>query len=434
MRNALLLVLLLSPALAQAQAPAPLAPGVALASFDTAWASMSRTYWDTTFLQTRWRAVRDSLRPLVQDTRDVAVLRTALGVLVATPGQSHFGVIPQELSPTAAGGADPDAPRGSAGVELRLADGALVAWQVAASGAAAAAGIRPGDAISGLGKLTVDSIRRVIRAARPDPAHADRTLLQVAVALTSGAVGDSVRVEVEGRGVRWLRFAPPLGTVTQVGNLPPLTVSVTTARRAVGARSVAVIGLSAWFPAVSRDIDRAVDAARDADGIVLDLRGNPGGIVGMLAGVAGHFLDSAATLGRVTGRQMDLKLIANPRRVNPAGQPVTPYAGPVAVLVDAMTASTSEFFAAGLQAVGRARVFGQPSSGQALPSVMRRLPSGDVLMHPIADHVDAQGRRVEGAGVIPDETIPLTRRDLSAGRDAVLDAALRWIADAAPRR
>jgi carboxyl-terminal processing protease len=92
-----------------------------------------------------------------------------------------------------------------------------------------------------------------------------------------------------------------------------------------------------------------------------------------------------------------------------------------------MSASTSEMFSASLQALGRARIFGERTSGQALPAIATRLPNGDVLMHVIADFVAADGSRVEGRGVVPDETVPLTRADLSAGRDAAIDAAVRWI-------
>jgi carboxyl-terminal processing protease len=92
-----------------------------------------------------------------------------------------------------------------------------------------------------------------------------------------------------------------------------------------------------------------------------------------------------------------------------------------------MSASTSEMFSASLQALGRARVFGERTSGQALPAIATRLPNGDVLMHVIADFVAADGSRIEGRGVVPDEPVPLTRADLFAGRDAPFDAAIRWI-------
>jgi carboxyl-terminal processing protease len=62
-----------------------------------------------------------------------------------------------------------------------------------------------------------------------------------------------------------------------------------------------------------------------------------------------------------------------------------------------------------------------------LPALMDRLPSGDVFVHAVADFIDPDGNRIEGAGVVPDEITPLTVKDLSAGIDTALEAAMRWI-------
>ena len=104
-----------------------------------------------------------------------------------------------------------------------------------------------------------------------------------------------------------------------------------------------------------------------------------------------------------------------------------PFAGPVAILVDALSGSASECFAGGMQSLGRVRVFGQRSMGQALPALFARLPNGDVLIHAYGDFVTADGTRLEGRGVVPDEAVPLDRAELLAGRDRTLEAALAWI-------
>ena len=103
------------------------------------------------------------------------------------------------------------------------------------------------------------------------------------------------------------------------------------------------------------------------------------------------------------------------------------YEGTVAILVDGESVSTSEIFAAGMQYLRRARVFGDTTSGQALPALTRRLPNGDVLMHVFSDYTLPDGTRLEVRGVIPDVVQPVTRADLLAGRDAALLAAVRWI-------
>ena len=162
--------------------------------------------------------------------------------------------------------------------------------------------------------------------------------------------------------------------------------------------------------------------------MVIDLRGNTGGVGAMLAGVAGHFIDRRDTLGTMRYRGGSMVFVANPRRSTPEGRAVRPFAGPVAVLVDELSASASEVFAGGMQSLGRVRVFGRTSMGAVLAARFDRLPNGDVLYHSFADFVTHDGTRLEGRGVIPDEPVALTRADLLAGRDAVLDAALRWIA------
>jgi carboxyl-terminal processing protease len=126
-------------------------------------------------------------------------------------------------------------------------------------------------------------------------------------------------------------------------------------------------------------------------------------------------------------RQADLELRVNPRRSTPDGRSVTPYGGPVAILVDEVTASASECFAGSVQGLGRARVFGRRTMGQALPAATRQLPSGDILMHVLGDFVTPAGVRLEGRGVVPDEIVPLAIDALRSGRDPDLDAALAWI-------
>lgn len=171
----------------------------------------------------------------------------------------------------------------------------------------------------------------------------------------------------------------------------------------------------------------AVDRHRHARGIVLDLRGNPGGLAGMIMGVSGHFFGERTALGTMTSRTNTLTFYANPRRSRPDGTRVEPYQGRVAILVDGLTGSASECFAGGMQAVGRARVFGQTSMGQALPASFSALPNGDTLLHAIADFVTADGTRLEGRGVVPDVPVPFEPSALAAGRDPVLEAALAWI-------
>jgi carboxyl-terminal processing protease len=150
-------------------------------------------------------------------------------------------------------------------------------------------------------------------------------------------------------------------------------------------------------------------------------------MVGMLIGASGHFFKEPGSLGSMVMRDNNLNLIINPRYVDSTGNRVEPFSGPVAILTDEVTASASEVFAGGMQDLGRARIFGRTSAGQALPAVFDKLPNGDALYHPVADFIPPKGRRFEGRGVVPDVEVPLERRALLQGIDTSMDRAVEWI-------
>ena len=109
------------------------------------------------------------------------------------------------------------------------------------------------------------------------------------------------------------------------------------------------------------------------DGVLIDLRGNPGGVAGTAVGVAGYLLNERVELGVMKHRGSELKLLVYPRRTNLARRRIEPFEGPVAVITDGGSASTSEVFVAGLKDHGRVRQFGQPTAGLALPAVIETM-------------------------------------------------------------
>jgi carboxyl-terminal processing protease len=101
------------------------------------------------------------------------------------------------------------------------------------------------------------------------------------------------------------------------------------------------------------------------------------------------------------------------------------YGGPVVVLVDALSASASELFAAGLQAAGRAAVVGERSPGWCTSRSLIMLPNGAIVVHPNVEHSAPDGAVLEGRGVRPDVEVHLTRDALLLGRDPQLEAAVQ---------
>ena len=408
----------------------PIAPAVALASFDSLWNVVRNTYVDTAFVAGKWVQVRDSLRPQAE----AIVTRRQLDALFArtleTIPDSHFYIIPASVasSDTAA---KTDG-RGTTGLIVRAVGQTGVVWRVIPGSSADKSGLRPGQTVTRIrGRDPAESLRRISMMPEKGRSRATAELLQRLNGMLSPAVGDTVTVSIQsgGRTVRQTLVAgPSAGRVSQYASLPPIAGLVKWDRiPGSGGSCVGTVAFNIWLPALVPDLAQAVDSISSCQGIVIDLRGNPGGVGAMVMGFGGYFVDSVKSLGTMITKQVSLKFVINPQRSRDDGSQMSPFDGPVAILTDPLSASTSEIFASGMQRIGRARVFGERSAGAALPALMTRLPSGDVFVHAVADFTDPNGERIEGAGTTPDVEVPLSIEVLEAGRDGALEAAVKWI-------
>ena len=395
-------------------------------TFDAAWKIIRDTHFDPGMNGLDWPAIRTELGPRAAGARTASQLREVIQEMLGRLGQSHFALIPSSGDAAAT----PADLSGDPGFDVRLIGKELLVTHVHPGGAAVAAGVRPGWKLMSIASTPTSELLERLPAAMPERLRQVEAWRMVETRVR-GPRGSRASLMfdngVSDIGVSVERRAES-GQPATVGNLPTMFVRVDESeRRTPSGAVVGVIGFNVWMPAVDPLFASAVERFRGADGIVIDLRGNPGGLAAMIMGIAGHFMTERTPLGTMKTRDSELRFAANPRLVDAAGRRVTPYAGPVAVLVDGMTGSASECFAGGLQSLGRVRVFGQTSMGQALPAFFDRLPNGDILIHATGDFVTANGTRLEGRGVIPDETVPVRREDLLAGRDATAAAALAWV-------
>ncbi|MEM1423516.1 MAG: S41 family peptidase, partial [Planctomycetota bacterium] len=289
------------------------------------------------------------------------------------------------------------------------------------------AGIRAGWHIERFGRVGADVLIEIAGQA----SGVERPETTAALIFTSrlaGNVGSTLELTVrdgsETASVVSLELAPAPGELASLGNLPPLPVVVETRTLDDG---VGYFRINVFF-----DPPRVLSAYRaflaehaDAPGIVIDMRGNLGGIILMASGMMNFLIDeSGLKLGEMTLRDPERGPFAMPIMLNPRG---STYDGKVAVLIDEQSISNAEILAAGLQDIGRARLFGTRTAGLVLPSTVDLLPNGDGFQFAFASYVSSSGRPLEGVGAAPDVAVQETAQGLLAGVDGPLDAALDWI-------
>jgi carboxyl-terminal processing protease len=151
-------------------------------------------------------------------------------------------------------------------------------------------------------------------------------------------------------------------------------------------------------------------AGSGATGIVLDLRGNPGGLLDAVVDVASHFIPEGVV---VQVRDNQGRISTREAVTNEATTGL-----PMVVLVDADSASGSEVLAGALQDHDRALVAGNVTFGKGSVDVMRRLSDGSGLYITTARWLTPDGRLIEGLGIEPDVRL-----------DQTGDAAIQWAID-----
>ncbi|MGH9762107.1 MAG: S41 family peptidase, partial [Blastocatellia bacterium] len=185
------------------------------------------------------------------------------------------------------------------------------------------------------------------------------------------------------------------------------------------AAGIGYIKFDGFAPEVAEKVRADVQSFRDAPGIIIDLRGNPGGIGTIGAEIAGSILEKPATLVKYKTRTATVPLRVHPQK--------RIYSGSIVILIDGLSRSASEILAAGLQEIGRAKVIGERSPGDCLAGALWKLPTGSILMVPVGDVETPAGKLLEGHGVVPDIEIKLTRAALLAGVDPALQEAIKYI-------
>jgi carboxyl-terminal processing protease len=387
--------------------------------FEVVWSTVDRTYFDPDFGGLDWSAVHDEYEPLVRVAENDAELYLLLNEMLWELNVSHTGAGPADefLSVEPVVWED-----GEIGIDVRLLDGQVVITRVEAGSPAKKAGLRPGFVIQ---EIERTSIEQILAEAQQHlgPPHNDQGRTDILTRrLLSKIYGDpgtcvtlaylDEQDELRAGCVERVR-RPRVGQMGDV--IPPAHLEFESKCLESG---VGYVRFNTFHRDLIPDMVEAVAALQETPGIIIDLRGNPGGDPTVCERLAAQFLDGRVFFGSFRARSGTIARFVSGENV---------YPGSLVILIDALSYSGSEYFSSSMQAVGRAVIIGERSPGGATGMDVKALPNGALLGYPVIQLITPGGKVLEGHGVIPDITVTLERSQLLKGIDAQLEAGIMEI-------
>jgi carboxyl-terminal processing protease len=364
-------------------------------------------YYDTTFHGLRLATIFDSAdaRIAVAESNSEAFLTIALTLNALHDSHTRF-IPPQRTADV------------EYGWNVGMVGDSCYILRVGAKSDAAAQGVKPGDRVIAVDRFAATrgdrwNLEYFYYALAPRPA----------VRLTLRSPGDSVRSVVAQAKVT-SRFA--IMDLTRGDDIWRLIRERQNVEHAYQSRlwefgTDVLVWRLPTFMVEGREIDRLVRRAQGFKALVIDLRGDPGGLVTTLQRLAGDLVGADAFGVRRTRDKTE------PLRTDAGGPRFT---GAVVAVVDAQSGSAAEVLAYLLQMRQRGTVVGDRTAGAVMESRGYQHTVGNEVVVfyymsvTVADLVFADGTRLEDRGVIPNEIVLPSGADLAARRDPALARAI----------
>jgi len=359
--------------------------------FDRAVARVEGRFFDVKLRGVDWPSARARHREAARQATTDEELYTALNTLLSELGESHTGALPprdafQERNGT----------RVATGFMMRRIEGRWVIQRVYPGSAAEEAGVQAGWVV-------------LSRDGQPIPPLGQRFPM---------TPGQEIQFE----------FLDADDVVREMALLAGPVVWAPRRESRLLDDGTLYVGFERFDIATIRWLGKELETHRTAPAAIIDLRNNPGGLLMSARLAIAQFFPRRVEIGTFiqrSGREHDTgSLTWGSAR----------FQGPVAIIVNEASASSSEIFSHVLQHHDRAVVVGRKTAGAVIAALDYRLPDGGLLQVAISDYVGLDGKRLEGRGVTPDVTVPVTLSDLRRGRDAELEAARAALRKAAPDR
>jgi C-terminal peptidase prc len=282
------------------------------------------------------------------------------------------------------------------------------------------AGLRPGYVIQAIDGISVEKIVQEAELIMPPPYNSRGRIARFTKAILSRIYGApetevSIAYTEEGGEKREKKIIRVKRSGADVGPKGMFFLAVEFEARRLD-NGIGYLRLNTFQPPLATQISNAIKSMGSVPGIIFDLRGNSGGEIEEMPDL---FLTERALLYLKRTRDGETKAFFESAD--------NAYKSPLVFLIDVMSGSASEMFAACLQAIGRAVVVGERSPGSVIESDVMIFPNGAIFMYPVALISTPDGTVLEGHGVVPDIEVGLDREMLLKGVDSQLDSAIRYI-------
>jgi len=355
--------------------------------YDKAWKLINAKYVDDTQNQQNWERWRHKYDSVIQDEQDAYV---AIGTMIDSLGDVYTKFLtPKEYKE------ESESIQGNLkgiGVQIGVREGKLLIIAPLEDTPGERAGLKSEDEILEIDGKSTKGIT-----------------VEAAADSIRGPEGTTVRLLVKRKGEEAKLYA------IQRANIELKSVSTKAPKIGKVDDNLGYIRLSSFLSRnASNEVREALEKYRDKDGIIIDLRSNPGGLLTNAIYIADMFLSSKTIVSTVD--KDGYKDTQNSLAQVTTNQPVV-------VLINGGSASASEILAGALKDNKRATIVGKKSFGKGLVQEINRLPDGSALHITIQKYLTPNGTDIHKKGITPDYVVDLTEKDIEAKRDPQLEKA-----------
>ncbi len=355
--------------------------------YDKAWRLIYTKYVDDTQNQQNWERWRHKYDNVIKDEEDAYV---AIGTMVDSLGDVYTKFLtPKEYKE------ESESIEGSLkgiGVQIGVRDGKLLIIAPLEDTPGEKAGLLSEDEIL---EINGESTKGITVEAAADKIR--------------GPEGTSVKLLIKRKGI-----ANKLYTI-QRANIELKSVSTKAPKIGKVDDNLGYIRLSSFISRnAASEFQNALNQLKDKDGIIIDLRSNPGGLLTNAIYIADMLLSNKTIVSTVD--RDGYKETQNSLSQVSTNQPIV-------VLINGGSASASEILSGALKDNKRAIIVGKKSFGKGLVQEINKLPDGSALHITIQKYLTPNGTDIHKKGITPDYVVDIKEADIKANKDPQLAKA-----------